>query len=84
MSSEPKGDPQALVQHIARALAEHPEQVEAVVVPEGREIAVELTVAESDLGRIIGRGGRTAKAFRQVLRASGDANGKRYELEILE
>ena len=84
MANEPKGDPQALVQHIAKSLAESPEQVQAVVVPKGRETAVELTVAESDLGRVIGRGGRTAKAFRQVLRAAGDAAGQRYELEILE
>ncbi len=84
MATEPKGDARALVEHIARALTEHAEQVQVTAVPKGRDTSVELTVAESDMGRLIGRGGRTVKAFRQVLRAAGDAAGQRYELEILE
>ena len=84
MATEPKGDPRALVEHIARALTEKPDEVKVEVVPEGVQTALELTVAESDLGRVIGRGGRTARAFRQMLTAAGDVAGTRFELEILE
>ena len=84
MATEPKGDARALVEHIARGLTEKPDEVAVAAVPEGAQVALELTVAESDMGRVIGRGGRTARAFRQVLTAAGDVAGHRYELEILE
>ena len=51
---------------------------------DGGETVVELEVAESDLGKIIGRHGRTAKAMRNLLSATGIRSNKRYDLEILE
>jgi uncharacterized protein len=53
-------------------------------VEEDGETVLELTVAESDLGRVIGKSGRTARALRTLLSAAGVKAGKRYALEILE
>jgi len=73
-----------LVESIARALVDHPEDVEVTVI-EGREGAVlELRVHAEDLGKVIGRQGRTAKAIRTLLGASGMKLRKRYTLEIRE
>ena len=83
-ATAPKGDARAFVEHIARALAEKPDEVKVEAVAEGAQTALELTVAESDMGRIIGRGGRTARAFRQLLGAVSTVSGTHYELEILE
>ena len=79
-----KGDARALVELIARSLAEKPDEVKVEAVVEGSQTALELTVAESDMGRIIGRGGRTARVFRQMLAAVSTVTGVHYELEILE
>jgi uncharacterized protein len=51
---------------------------------DGDETVIELEVAEGDLGRVIGRSGRIARALRTVLGAAGAKNDKRYALEILE
>jgi predicted RNA-binding protein YlqC (UPF0109 family) len=53
-------------------------------VEEEGETVLELTVAESDLGKVIGKSGRTARALRTLLSAAGVKSGKRYALEILE
>jgi len=73
-----------LVEIIAKALADHPEEVR-VTSGEGAQVTVlELQVHPEDLGKIIGRQGRTAKAIRTVLGAAGIKARKRYTLEILE
>jgi uncharacterized protein len=73
-----------LVEAIARALVDHPEDVQVTVV-EGQQGAVlELRVHAEDLGKVIGRQGRTAKAIRTLLSASGMKLRKRYTLEIRE
>jgi uncharacterized protein len=73
-----------LVEVIAKALVDHPEAVQVKSV-EGREATVlELRVHPEDLGKVIGRQGRTAKAIRAVLGASGVKLRKRLTLEILE
>ena len=75
---------QELVEVIARALADHPEQV-LVNSGEGAQVTVlELRVHPEDLGKVIGRQGRTAKAIRTLLGASGMKLRKRFTLEILE
>ena len=73
-----------LVETIAKALVDHPEEVR-VKSGEGAQVTVlELQVHPEDLGKIIGRQGRTAKAIRTVLGAAGIKARKRYTLEILE
>lgn len=73
-----------LVEAIARALVDHPEEV-AVKAIEGEQVTVlELRVAHDDLGKVIGRQGRTAKSIRTLLGAAGMKLKKRYTLEILE
>lgn len=73
-----------LVEVIARALVDHPEDVQ-VNSQEGQQATVlELRVHREDLGKVIGRQGRTAKAIRAILGAAGVKQRKRLTLEILE
>jgi len=82
--SEQNGDVKALLEHVTRALVDVPDQVSVNHVEEDGETVLELTVAESDLGKVIGKSGRTARALRTLLSAAGVKSGKRYALEILE
>jgi len=77
-------NPTALIEHVAKALVSAPDQVFVEEVDEGEELVIELEVAEDDMGRVIGKSGKIARAMRNVLRAAGDKAGRRYELEILE
>ena len=73
-----------LVEAIARALVDNPEQVQVRAV-EGEQVTVlELRVHPTDLGKGIGRQGRTAKSIRTILGAAGMKLKKRLTLEILE
>lgn len=73
-----------LVEAIAKALVDHPEDVQVKAI-EGQEATViELHVHPEDLGKVIGRQGRTAKAMRTILGASGMKAKKRMTLEIIE
>jgi predicted RNA-binding protein YlqC (UPF0109 family) len=73
-----------LVEEIARALVDHPEQVQVQTVEGSQVTVLELRVHPEDLGKVIGRQGRTAKAIRTLLGASGTKLRKRFTLEILE
>jgi predicted RNA-binding protein YlqC (UPF0109 family) len=74
----------ALVEDIARSLVDHPDQVQVSEV-EGEQTAVlELRVDPADLGKVIGKQGRTARAMRTLLGAAGTKQNKRVLLEILE
>jgi predicted RNA-binding protein YlqC (UPF0109 family) len=73
-----------LVEHIARALVDHPEDVQVSVVEGPQSAVLELRVHAEDLGKVIGKQGRTAKAIRTLLAASGMKLRKRYTLEIIE
>ena len=73
-----------LVLYLARSLVEHPDQVEVQEIEEPDALVYELKVAESDLGRVIGRQGRTAKALRTVLSAASAKMRRRAILEIIE
>ena len=77
-------NPKALIEHVAKALVNAQDAVFADEVDEGEELVIELEVAEDDMGRVIGKSGKIARALRNVLRAAGDKAGRRYELEILE
>jgi hypothetical protein len=73
-----------LIERIAKALVDRPEEVQVSEVAGENTIAVELRVDKEDLGKVIGRKGRTAIAMRTILNAAGTKMGKRYVLEILE
>ena len=73
-----------LIEAIAKALVDNPDQVQVRPV-EGEQVTVlELRVHPSDLGKVIGKQGRTARAVRTILGAAGMKLRKRFTLEILE
>jgi uncharacterized protein len=82
--SEQGGDAKVLLEQVAKALVDAPDQVSVNAIDEGGETVLELTVAENDLGKVIGKSGRTARALRTLLGAAGIKAHKRYTLEILE
>ena len=71
-----------LVEFIARELVNNPNAVEVQEFDEDQTAVFELRVAEEDLGRVIGRDGRTAKAIRTLLSAAATGSGRRAVLEI--
>ncbi len=73
-----------LVEAIARALVDLPDQVSVRAVEGEQATILELRVAPSDLGKVIGKQGRTARSMRTILGAAGMKLKKRYTLEILE
>jgi hypothetical protein len=73
-----------LVEAISKALVDHPEDVQVRVVEGEQVIVLELRVHPTDLGKVIGRQGRTAKSIRTILGAAGMKLKKRFTLEILE
>lgn len=78
-------DVETAVRELVALLVDRPEAVEVTALPEGRGVVVlELRVAPEDLGKVIGRQGRTAHALRTLLDARGTRRGVDYELEILE
>ena len=74
----------ALMTYVAKALVDAPDEVEVEAFDEGDHIVLELVVAESDLGKIIGRQGRMARSLRTILGAAALKTRKRYQLEIVE
>ena len=73
-----------LLEQIARALVDHPDQVSVRAVVGEQVTVFELRVSPSDLGQIIGRQGRIVQAIRVILSAAGMKLKKRFSLEILE
>jgi uncharacterized protein len=73
-----------LVESIARALVDNPEMVNVAEVEGEQTTVLELRVAQPDLGKVIGKQGRTARAIRTILGAAGMKLRKRFVLEILE
>jgi predicted RNA-binding protein YlqC (UPF0109 family) len=73
-----------LIDYLARGLVDHPEEVEVEEVEETDALVFELKVAEEDLGKVIGKQGRTVKAMRAILNAASSKLRKRADLEILE
>ena len=78
------GDMRLLVEQIAQALVDAPEQVQVTSVPDADATVLELRVAQTDLGKVIGKQGRTAKSIRTILGAASMKLKKRYTLEIIE
>ena len=73
-----------LVEQIAKSLVNNPEQVAVTETGSDRTTVIELRVAPDDLGRVIGKEGRTAKAIRTILNAASTRENRRVVLEILE
>jgi hypothetical protein len=73
-----------LIKHIVQALVDHPEQVRVNEIEATQASVLELRVAKSDLGQIIGKHGRTVEAVRVVLFAASGKARRRYVLEIVE
>ncbi len=71
---------QELVQYIINGLVDDKDAVKIEIDGE----TIKVTVAKSDMGKIIGKQGRTAKAIRTVIRAAGAKDGKKYTVDILE
>jgi predicted RNA-binding protein YlqC (UPF0109 family) len=73
-----------LIQYIATALVDNPDQVQVKETEQDDTIIIELTVAKEDLGKVIGKQGRTARAMRSLLSAAAGKVNKRSRLEIME
>jgi uncharacterized protein len=73
-----------LVEYIAKSLVDDPSGVSIIVIEEDSSTILELRVAQDDIGKVIGKHGRIAKAVRTILSASSNKSGKRVVLEILD
>ena len=72
----------ALVEVITKALVDHPEEVVITEKNEGKAIVIEVKVAESDMGKVIGKQGRIAKAIRAVVKAAAAKEDKKVIVDI--
>ncbi len=72
-----------LVEVIAKSLVDNPDQVVVTETEKGDELLIELKVASSDMGKVIGRQGRIAKAIRSVVKAASSRLDKKVVVEIL-
>ena len=73
-----------LIEYIATSLVDDPGAVSVTEAEGEKSTILELRVAEDDIGKVIGKYGRIAKALRTVLSASSSKSGKRYSLEIMD
>ena len=72
-----------LVEVVAKALVNHPEEVVVTEKVDGKNIVVELHVAASDMGKVIGKQGRIAKAIRTIVNAASSKDNTRVDVEIV-
>jgi len=82
MSEEQAADVRALVEQMAKAIVESPGDVSVTLAE--TDSLLELRVAPGDLGKVIGKQGRTARAMRSIVSAAGVRLNKRFQLEIVE
>ena len=73
-----------LIHYITTSLVDHPDKVQIKETEQDDSIIIELTVAKEDLGKVIGKQGRTARAMRSLLAAAAGKVNKRSRLEIME
>ncbi|MGH9420309.1 MAG: KH domain-containing protein [Thermoanaerobaculia bacterium] len=73
-----------LIEFVAKSLVDEPDAVNTHVYSRGDQTIVELEVAQNDLGKVIGRQGRTARAMRTLLSAAGQKTRRRYTLDIVD
>ena len=72
------------IQRVVTALVGEPDAVDVSEISDGKNVRIEVRVAEHDMGRIIGREGRTVKAIRSLLFVAGQKHGKRFSLDLVE
>lgn len=73
-----------LVEVIAKSLVEHPEEVVVTEKESGKSTVIELKVAQSDMGKVIGKQGRIAKAIRSVVKAAASKSDKKVIVDIIQ
>ncbi len=73
-----------LVEIIAKALVDHPEEVVATETENENVITIELHVAQEDMGKVIGKQGRIAKAIRSVVKAASSKEDKKVNVDIIQ
>jgi predicted RNA-binding protein YlqC (UPF0109 family) len=69
---------------VLRWMVDRADEVEVKALRSGEAVALEARVAPADVGKVLGRSGRTVRALRTLLRARGERDGARYELDVLE
>lgn len=73
-----------LVEYIAKSLVDNPDQVKVKEVEGSQSLIIELSVATEDMGKVIGKQGRIAKAIRTVVKAAATKDNKRVIVEIIQ
>ncbi len=73
-----------LLEFLARSVVDHPEQVQVEEIVSGDRVLLRLMVAKEDLGKVIGKQGRVARAIRTVVKASAIKDGKQASVEIVD
>ncbi len=73
-----------LVKYIAESLVEKPEEVKVNQTEDDKTVVIELSVAREDMGKVIGKQGRIAKAIRAIVKAASSRSKKKYVVEIIE
>ncbi len=73
-----------LLEYLAKSLVDHPEEVQVNETETDTTVVLELTVAKDDIGKVIGKQGRIARALRTIVKASAVKNGKRAIVEIVD
>jgi len=77
-------DMKEAVEKIVKALVAQPDDVDVTEKSNGSNVRIQVRVGENDLGRLIGREGRTVKAIRSILYYAGQKQGKRFQLDLVE
>lgn len=73
-----------LVKYIVGQFAEHPDEVDYTVTDNGKSVEILVTLNESDMGKVIGKQGKIAKAMRTIVKAVSQKENKKYNIEIKE
>ena len=73
-----------LIKYVIGMFAEKPDQIEYDIVDDGKNVSVTITLSDSDMGKVIGRQGKIAKALRTLVRAGAQKENKKYNIEIKE
>jgi predicted RNA-binding protein YlqC (UPF0109 family) len=74
----------AVLEHVVKALVDDPDAVRIDVAPRGRRIVLDVHVAPGQLGRVIGRQGRTAKSIRTLVRAAASRDGVEVDIDFVD
>jgi predicted RNA-binding protein YlqC (UPF0109 family) len=73
-----------LIEYIAKALVDNPEDVVVDEIRHGNRVTLELRVAKDDMGRVIGKSGRVANSIRTLLRVAAERDGSQVSLDVME